>query len=573
MASWPESGSPAGRDGRKGNEEEESAPPEAAKSTPEGRAAVDVPRTEPPTTKPQLTALVEQALLLPYTSESGEERILTGNHYQSVMLAGERRGGFRAPRSDILDCLRFEGKTVLDLGSNLGEISREARARGAALVDGFEHDPFFVEVAQAFNALNDVTRVSFFRRDVTDPSVFTQPYDVVLAFSVWVYAREVLDRLAEITGQVLVVETHKLDDNLESEYIEPITRHFPYYAFLGETEWSAHGDETLRRAVIAFAKTRAALMEGLTEPVVVHCWGGVDTRDTEETRRVDSFRTPWYDEFFSTFAFDSPQALLEAVGAMELDVDALARLPSGVSNYSWPYWLLFVKGYLQYRAAGLEDANVYIDYLLRFFGPLGGDPGLASELTDAARAAERVEWRFRAMEVFELASEGTEPEVDPVLVVSRRWPSRDAKAVYEAGSSMPVEASLLDGYHRLFAARLFGVRYVPADFVVQDDGELPFLPVHVEELAVDGDLRLRGWITAEADAIEVWCGERFIMSAGLCAYDDGAGVAGSTLEFDVRAPWPADAHAGELRVVATLGWKPIASAAVAPADAAGTHAR
>jgi hypothetical protein len=172
-----------------------------------------------------------------------------------------------------------------------------------------------------------------------------------------------------------------------------------------------------------------------------------------------------------------------------------------------------------------------------------------------------------------LASEGTEPEVDPVLVVSRRWPSRDAKAVYEAGSSMPVEASLLDGYHRLFAARLFGVRYVPADFVVQDDGELPFLPVHVEELAVDGDLRLRGWITAEADAIEVWCGERFIMSAGLCAYDDGAGVAGSTLEFDVRAPWPADAHAGELRVVATLGWKPIASAAVAPADAAGTHAR
>jgi len=99
---------------------------------------------EAPTFRPALRTLILDALALPYTSVSGKESIQTGNHYQSVTLGDERTEGFRSDRDVFLDQIDFRGRRVLDLGSNLGEISRAARARGAAAVDGYDSDPFFV---------------------------------------------------------------------------------------------------------------------------------------------------------------------------------------------------------------------------------------------------------------------------------------------------------------------------------------------------------------------------------------------------------------------------------------------
>ena len=70
---------------------------------------------------------------------------------------------------------------MLDLGSNLGELGRAARERGARVVDGFELDPVFCKLAQLINVSRDVTRVSFYRRDIGDRSAYTEPYDIVLA--------------------------------------------------------------------------------------------------------------------------------------------------------------------------------------------------------------------------------------------------------------------------------------------------------------------------------------------------------------------------------------------------------
>ena len=76
-----------------------------------------------------------------------------------------------------------------------------------------------------------------YQRDITEPLVYDEHYDIVLAFSVSVYIRPVLQRIAEITDQLLVLETHKLEDNLDSYYLKPTLQYFPYYEILGESEW------------------------------------------------------------------------------------------------------------------------------------------------------------------------------------------------------------------------------------------------------------------------------------------------------------------------------------------------
>ena len=418
-------------------------------------------------------------------AESCKDGIQTGNHYQSLALGETRTTGFRTDRREFLDRIDFEGKKVLDLGSNLGEISRAARTRGAYLVDGFEYDPFFVETAQLVNAYNNVTRVSFYERDITDPSSYTERYDIVLALSVFVYIESVLDRIADITDQVLVLETHRLDGDLESTYLEPVLRYFPYYRILGETEWGTAVDPSVRRAVIAFAKQESSLSAALkssppaeleSQTNVILAAESAEQLDPElaPLRYVDVSRTArWYDRFFSTLQFGSAEELLAAVAGIQVDVDSIARSHDLMQKEvlsGWAYWLLYIKGYLQYvDTERVDSGNVYYDYLVRYFGPRGHDPGLCSALADPHTAAERVARRFRDFDIFR-NHEGREPSgldnIAPVTVILRDPPPHDASPVYGVGSDAPLMANI-DGYHRLFLARLFGIEALRCEVVYE----------------------------------------------------------------------------------------------------------
>lgn len=218
-----------------------------------------MPELTIPTIEGELRDVVLDALALPYVSRSSKDDIATGNHYQSVALGDARTEGFRSSRHEYLDLIDFRGKRVLDLGSNLGDLSRAARARGAVLVDGYEYDPFFVEVASAINAVNRTTRVSFFERDITERASYTEVYDVVLSFSVSHYVNPVIDTVASVTSELLVVETHRLEDNLESHYIEPVSHYLPAVRVLGYSDWSLSGGADDRRAIVAFARTEERL--------------------------------------------------------------------------------------------------------------------------------------------------------------------------------------------------------------------------------------------------------------------------------------------------------------------------
>ena len=213
----------------------------------------------PPTIKQQLKQLILDAISANYSAESCQDRIVTGNHYQSLQLGETRTQGFRTPRLEFLSQIEFKGRKVLDIGSNLGELSRTVRQLGARLVDGFEYDPYFIEIANLVNAHNDVTRVSFHQRDATDPAIYREHYDIVLAFSVFTYASRALEQIAAITDELFVLETHKLEKNLEHDYIAPVARFFPHYRILGESEWGTVMDPNESRAVVVFAKDASKL--------------------------------------------------------------------------------------------------------------------------------------------------------------------------------------------------------------------------------------------------------------------------------------------------------------------------
>jgi len=410
---------------------------------------------EIPTLKSELKQLILDGLKRRYVSVSGDDSIETGNHYQSVTLGDERTSGFRSDRAEFLDRIDFQGKRVLDLGSNLGEMSRAARARGAALVDGYEYDPFFVEIAQLVNAYNGTTRVSFHQRDITKAETYVEHYDIVLAFSVFTYVHRVLDRVTEMTDEVLVIETHKLEGNLESQYLAPVRKLLPVYEVLGESDWGRSLPNDQSRAVIVFARDQAGLDRAL----------GLRAR-RQRTTWIDVQRTALQRIFFENLKSSAGEALLSEVRGTEVDLAQVAD-DSDLATLVYSgrmYWLVFLKGYCQYLDAQLLGrGNLYYDYITEYYAPRGHDPALCDALKDPTFALQCVAKRFRELDRFRKAPRGYVP---PAIGIFR---SADGAAnklvVYEREQAAPLHVWAIDGWHRLFAARVFGATAIPAEVV------------------------------------------------------------------------------------------------------------
>jgi SAM-dependent methyltransferase len=447
----------------------------------------------------ELRNLILRGLDQQYTSVATTtgERIEAGNHYQSVGLGDERTRGFRNDRAEFLDQIDFSGKTVLDLGSNLGELSREARARGASVVDGFEYDPYFIEIAELVNAFNGTTRVSFYQRDIGDPEIYTERYDMVLAFAVMGQgAANAMWRIAEITD-VLVFETHRLEGNFEEHYMLPVSRYFPYHRMLGESDWGISFDQQEVRATMVFAKTREALDDALLDavPVLEEPADPNEARVTSDgERHVDVARTVLQKKFFEMFNFDTTDQLLAAVEGMDVDVTALARSrDSRVEGYDgWVLWFLFLRGYLEYARTGeVGPDNTYFDYLSAHHDQ-ALDPMVAQEVSwDSTR--EYIMRQFEGTDRLRDAAGRPEvsEEIPPIQVfTSDRTDQRSL--VYEPGAPHGISATRVDGWHRLFSARLFGVPQLRME-VIQEAESKPIFG-EIEDFEFDGArLRVAGW--------------------------------------------------------------------------------
>lgn len=488
-----------------------------------------------PSIRDKLKDLILRSLSVSYLSRSCKDGIQTGNHYQSITLDGIKTTGFRTDRREFLNQLDLEGKRVLDLGSNLGEISRAARERGAYLVDGLESDPYFIEIANLINAYSRVTRVSFYQRDITQPSAYGEHYDVVLAFSVFTYIQSVLPRIAEITDQLFVLETHKLEGNLESTYLKPVLQYFPHYKILGESEWGIPFDAAERRAIIVFAKEESALVAALKVPFVkqgseakssIPAESALGSASNMSGRSIDIDvgRTCLQRRFFSHFEFSSVEDLFATVASLQVDLDAIARSrDSRIYQYSgWVYWLHYLKGYLQYvETQAISRSNIYFEYLMRYYLPSADDPGLSSKLSTHDAIIERIERRFRDFDFFRhhtAQDRSAAKTMAPVTLIVSNPPPDNARVVYEIGSDTPLMPRFIDGWHRLFAAKLCGIKTLRGQ-VVYEDSQVNHVRGAIEHFDWDGRrLAIRGWCLhpdREAQIVEVRVGGQKTARVGI----------------------------------------------------------
>jgi SAM-dependent methyltransferase len=179
---------------------------------------------------------------------------------------------------------------------------------------------------------------------------------------------------------------------------------------------------------------------------------------------IDVQRTPWFDAFFTAWSFESPEDLLTAVRSTDVDLQVMARNRdlSGQGLSGWTYWYLYLKGYTQYVDAGrVEDSNIYYRYLTEYFEQ---DEGLAPVLRDRDAARTRVGRRYDDFGGL-ATGPGEQPGFEPIVIWTQEPPPVDAKLVFVDRSPAPLPAVDIDGYHRLFAARLHGLDQVPAEVV------------------------------------------------------------------------------------------------------------
>ena len=103
----------------------------------------------------------------------------------------------------------------------------------------------------------------------------------------------------------------------------------------------------------------------------------------------------------------------------------------------------------------------YLDYLVRYYGPRGHDPGMTDDLMDPVFVRACVERRFALVDAATSVHPDRSWDVDPVVVVVSELPLESPLRVFPVDSLEPLNGRLVDGWHRLFAARLGGVSVLP----------------------------------------------------------------------------------------------------------------
>lgn len=399
-------------------------------------------------------------------SLSSQQRKRTGNAYQAIRLGNDIVPGFRSGARHIFAGVPLQGKTVLDLGCNLGEITRDARRAGAARAYGIDYDPFFVQMARYIAAYNQMAGVSFHQGDLTDPRLYAGSYDVVVALSVFTYITKFLDRIAAMTKDLLIVETHAATEDWRRLYLDRLRKHFPYVALVGVSDQQAWGCAESRYVLfgahrpldeLLFARARAmSPLAGLP---------AVDLKKST-IRHYDGFLATIGVERFAAFGEVVAAAVrhLEGTPAEALFDEVKTK---GVVQ-SALYWCHFLKGYSEYAACGaMVSDNTYYVALMQLLARGLYDGGLRSLIEGADGGRPQLARRY---EVFQALSERADGStLDPLIafqiISGEHFGARGHGYKLHLNEIDEIVHPLaLDGHHRLFAAYMTGatgVRILP----------------------------------------------------------------------------------------------------------------
>jgi len=111
-------------------------------------------------------------------NDMGPENIWRPVYDEHGQLLADGHEDMRSTSADDLAAVDYPGKTVLDIGCNLGMYSFLARRRGAASVVGMDSDPLAIRGCELLAQLYGLDRMQFCCADFTGLSSDLQ-YDVV----------------------------------------------------------------------------------------------------------------------------------------------------------------------------------------------------------------------------------------------------------------------------------------------------------------------------------------------------------------------------------------------------------
>ena len=421
-----------------------------------------------PSFRTELRELIISETRKPYISRSIREAISTGNNYQTLALDNTLRRGGRQSREKFLFQIDFVGKTVLDIGANTGENSRIARRLGASLVDGYEYDPYFVEIGRAVNAVTGMTRVSLFQGDCTRPELFRgMKYDIVLALAVWVYLKETIRQVADVTD-VMVFETHTLDHGIEA-YYQPVLRYFPHVVSLGYSDLPK--DPHKSRMFMVFGKSPEAIESVLR-------------------RRFLKVRPYYKNRFIQQYAGLSKQQVKDlAKHCYETHVNKVEYSDREYLFGGPVYFELFLAGLHQFMVKeGTIDArvnadNLYLRYLNDSIRKRHLDPNLQA-------LVDNPEWMVRKVSnKYEDALNILNGHVDRVAPIEIALDENGAKK-FETSTGENLAVRDIDGHHRFFMCELTGVDHI--HYVVSGDkGDTLFSQLYENNIATNYTLKIQ----------------------------------------------------------------------------------
>jgi hypothetical protein len=283
-------------------------------------------------------------------------------------------------------------------------------------------------------------------------------------------------------------------------------------------------------------------------------------------RMLDVRRTDLHSRFFHVFQYRFASELLDDLGRLPLDHLSFAQSLDARRSYygGWHYWLLYLKGYTQYQANGTVDAdNVYLQHLTLGLTAPGVDPTLRP--TPASAITEMILRRFADCDRLSRPASARQfaaNELTPVKVFVRTPPAtEDTLTLYSVDSPEPLRARLVDGHHRLFAARLFGVERVRYRILAEPE-TVPEVPGEVTYVDLGGQRgRVEGWLappTAAVQMVELRSEGRTVGRAGLtplapAPLGDEPGVHAFSVDIDTSTL----GSAWSLQVMVLSDWLPV----------------
>ena len=255
-------------------------------------------------------------------------------------------------------------------------------------------------------------------------------------------------------------------------------------------------------------------------------------------RVLDLPRCELHGAFFSRATFGSVAEYLKFAHDYPLDL-AVASQTADLREtpYSgFGYWLVHLRGYADYlRAGGVNRDNTYLRYLLEYYAPQCQDPGLAADFSNADLVLARVRNRYAGFDFFrEHEGRDVGAKVLPIRAIVSRPPPRNPNVLCEQGCDVPIEARLVDGWHRLFAGRVCRVEGLRCE-VLEESTDVAEMPGIVEQgRIVNGRVTFSGWCLApdEVTVVELRAGAETLARSPM------------SLRPDVRAHFPQILHAG-----------------------------